>query len=213
MNYKGILFDLDGTLLDTSGLIIHTFEYTFEKVLNKKISRAEILRYWGVPLADAMQELSPDHWQELLRVYREYNVTKHDELVRPFPHVNETLEQLSQMGIKCAVVSSKLATVVKQGLKLYNIDKHFIEIIGAEHCTHHKPHPEPVCRGLAALNMTAQDCIMVGDTEFDIRSAQAAGVKTVAVSWSLLYPQPLLEQVTPDYIIHNISEILKIVKE
>lgn len=213
MNYKGILFDLDGTLLDTSGLIIHTFEYAFEKVLNRKISRAEILRYWGVPLADAMQELSPEHWEELLSVYREYNVTKHDELVMPFPDVNQTLHQLTQAGIKCAVVSSKLATVVKQGLRLYNMDEYFVEVIGAEHCTQHKPHPEPVLRGLAALNMGAQECIMVGDTEFDILSAQAAGVRSVAVSWSLLYPQPLLERVKPDYIIHNMSEILEIVKE
>lgn len=213
MRYKGILFDLDGTLLDTSGLIIHTFEYTFEKVLQRKISRREILNYWGVPLADAMQDLAPDNWQELLQVYREYNALMHDKLVTTYPHVSETLHSLHCCGIKCAVVSSKLSPVVKKGLELYNMDKYFVDIIGADHCTKHKPDPEPVLKGLAALELGVSDCLMVGDTEFDILSAQNAGMDSVAVSWSLLYPKPLLDRAKPTYVIDNMLELLQIIKE
>lgn len=213
MRYKGILFDLDGTLLDTSALIIQTFQYSFAKVVNKQISRADILNYWGVPLSTAMQELEPDNWQELLRVYREYNTTVHDQLVQPYPLVKETLQELHNQGIKCAVVSSKLSPVVKQGLKLYGLEGYFVDIIGAEHCTQHKPYPEPVLKGLAALNLTAPECLMVGDTEFDILAAQNAAMHSVAVAWSLLYPQPLLSRTQPTYIIDTMPELLKIIKE
>lgn len=213
MSYKGVLFDLDGTLLDTSGLIIHTFQYSFEKVVNKKISREEILRYWGVPLADALQELDPIHWQELLQVYREYNVKMHDELVEAFPNVKETLQALRDQDIKCAVVSSKLSPVVKQGLALYDLQDYFVDVIGAEHCVQHKPHAEPVLKGVAALGLAPSECLMVGDTEFDILAAYNAGVQSVAVTWSLLYPQPLLERANPNYIIETMPDLLKIIKE
>lgn len=213
MNYKGILFDLDGTLLDTSGLIIQTFQYSFEKVLQRQLPRAEILHYWGVPLIPALQDLAPTHWEELLQVYRDYNFKMHDQLVQPYPQVAETLQLLRQHGIKCAVVSSKLAPVVKKGLALYELQDYFLDVIGAEHCTQHKPHPEPVLKGLEALGLTAPECLMVGDTEFDILAAHNAGMRSVAVAWSLLYPQPLLERAQPTYIINNMSELLEIIKE
>lgn len=213
MRYKGILFDLDGTLLDTSGLIIHTFQYSFQQVLNKQISRADVLRYWGVPLAAAMQELEPNHWQELLNVYREHNIKVHDDFVHPYPYVQETLQELRKHDIKCAVVSSKLSPVVKQGLKLYGLEEYFVDIIGAEHCAQHKPHPEPVLKGLNALGLNAQECLMVGDTEFDILSAHNAGLQSVAVAWSLLYPNPLLQRAQPTYIIQTMPELLEIIKE
>ena len=87
MAIKGILFDLDGTLVDTTGLIIDSFHYTIEKVLGRTTSQEEILSYWGMTLRDSMYAYSPEKREELIQVYRHYNEAMHDKLIKPFPKV------------------------------------------------------------------------------------------------------------------------------
>ena len=210
---KGILFDLDGTLVDTTGLIIDSFHYTIEMVLGRTTSQEEILSYWGMTLRDSMYAYSPEKREELIQVYRHYNETMHDKLIKPFPKVQETLHELSQLGIKCAIVTSKMTHTAKRGLEIFNLHTYVEDIIGMDKCQHHKPHPEPVLNGLAALNLAAHECLMVGDSVQDLQAAHNAGVPAVGVAWSLLYPSgTLTSQAQPDYIIQNMPDLLKIIK-
>lgn len=101
MKIRGILFDLDGTLIDTIDLIIQAFEHSFAVCLNKKMPRAELVKYFGLPLRSAMENyVDKNQVETLCAVYREFNLKYHDELIKPFPGVKETLSVLQQRGIK-----------------------------------------------------------------------------------------------------------------
>lgn len=212
MRYKGVLFDLDGTIVDTTDLIIHTFQHTFKEVLGIEVSRADVIKDWGLPLYDTMKSYDTERAQYLTDFYREYNAIKHDELIKPIKNVASTLQELHNMGVVCAVVTTKLSSVAQRGLDIFNLQKYMQDVIGSDKCQHHKPHPEPVLRGLKSLNLPADDCLMVGDSPYDLLSANYAGVKSIGVSWSIFPLEKLIKEGNPCCMIDDIKEILPIVK-
>jgi len=116
---------------------------------------------------------------------------------------------LYEAGIAMAIVTSKTESTALRGLKLFNLDHYFSFIIGADQCQNHKPHPEPVFAALAKLQVEPEECLMVGDSSFDLISARHANVKTAAVRWSrVAWETILLEE--PDYILGNMSDLLPI---
>ena len=203
---KGILFDLDGTLLDTTSLIIKSFEYAFTEVCKRQITATEIFPFFGKPLRAAMESLAPDRVEELLQAFRKYNLANHDEMVAIFPGIAKTLCALKAEGLKLAIVTSKTSKTALRGLQLFDLEKYFNVIIGMEDCQQHKPHPEPVLKALQKLELTPNECLMVGDSPFDIISAHQAGVNAVAVSWTHVdWPDLIASE--PEYLIDNIEEL------
>lgn len=211
MNYQGVLFDLDGTILDTSHLIIESFQHTFRVHYNRDITPQEIYPFFGRPLRAAMQRLGPEKVDELINTYREHNLEHHDRMIDAFAGVIEVLQDLYNFGIVMAVVTSKTRGTALRGLKLFDLDKYFSAIIGVEQCEHHKPHPEPVHIALQQIQLGAEQCLMIGDSPSDIISAQKAGVKTVAVRWTRLDWNTILSA-KPDYTIHHMYDLLNIIQ-
>lgn len=209
MKFKGLLFDLDGTVLDTSDLIVQSFQYTFQKNCHRQLTPSEIYAFFGRPLRDAMEFYAPDQVEVLVKDYRDYNWSHHDELISPFPEVAETLLKLTQAGLRLGIVTSKLSRTALRGLKLFQLDSYFEVIIGVEECENHKPHPEPVQRALAELNLEATDCLMIGDSPFDLQSGKTAGTKTAAVTWTRL-PWTELAAEKPDFICEKFSDLVQI---
>jgi pyrophosphatase PpaX len=209
MKYKYILFDLDGTLIDTNQLIIDSFKHTYKTHLNKDIEDKEILQYFGEPLITTLRRYSPENAEELYNTFIDYNESIHDNSVSLCCNIQECLERLKELGYILAVVTSKRAVMAHRGLELCDIMKYFSVVVTVDDTEHHKPHPEPVLKALEKLGAEPEEAIMIGDSVFDILCAHNAGVKAIKVSWGAVLDHQDEEQ--PDYFVNDALEIIDIV--
>lgn len=210
MKYVAVLFDLDGTLLDTTDLIIKSFQHTCGIHLNRQISKEEVVPYFGKTLRAGLEQLGPDCVEQLIETYRAYNLDHHDAMVEIFPGVISTIQRLASQGTKLAVVTSKTVKTAVRGLKLFEIDHYFTAVVGLESTPKHKPDPTPVLLALQLLQIEPHQALMVGDSPFDLQSARAAGVDTAAVRWSEL-PWRELAAEKPDYTLENMEDLLELI--
>ncbi|GAB3057103.1 pyrophosphatase PpaX [Virgibacillus ainsalahensis] len=208
MSIRTILFDLDGTLIDTNELIMASFNHTF-KQYNMTYTTEEIMEFNGPPLIDTFRKIDPKQADSMLATYLEHNHTDHDNYVKVFPNVVETMEQLKNNGLKLGIVSAKMTKAVHMGIALTGLDGFFDSIITYDDVINPKPHPEPVLKGMKALNGDTASTLMVGDNYHDIESGKNAGVKTAGVAWSHKGKERLLEY-SPTYMLDEITELLKI---
>lgn len=206
-----VLFDLDGTIVDTNELIIQSFLHTLDGITEEPYTREKIIPHMGFALAEQIKFFTGrEQVDDLIVKYRKFNMDKHDELVREFPYVREVLAELQQRGIRMAVVTNKMRNTTLMGLKLCGLDPYMETIVTVEDVTQPKPHPEPVLKALEILGVKPDEALMVGDSQYDILSAQEAGVKAAGVSWSLKGEEHL-RKFNPDYIIRDMRELLQIV--
>lgn len=209
--YDTVLFDLDGTILDTNELIIISFLHALEGVAEEGFSREHIIPSMGAPLVDQMRRFSGlDNVDHLIDAYREVNLRLHDQYVKLFEQVEEVLADLHADGIKLGVVTTKMRLTTDRGLAFTNIAKYMDVVITIDDVQHAKPHAEPVQKALQGLGADPQRALMVGDSTVDIQSGINAGVKTVGVSWSLKGEQ-VLREAGAHYIIQSMQELYDIV--
>src|SRR5699024_1043153 len=140
MKIETVLFDLDGTLLDSNELINTSFEYTFAKY-GYKFSKTEILSFNGPPLVDTFRNIDVEKADEMIHTYRTHNHAIHDYFVSLFPNVEETLKALKAQGIKLGVVSAKMRKGVELGLAATNVEEYFDVVITSDDIKNPKPHP------------------------------------------------------------------------
>ncbi|PWK13003.1 pyrophosphatase PpaX [Tumebacillus permanentifrigoris] len=210
MKYQYVLYDLDGTLLDTNELIIRSFEHTLDLHTPGAYTREHILPQMGAPLFQQMELFAPGRSEELVATYRRYNLEQHDALVTAFPHVVEVLRELHEAGCKQAIVTSKVRLTTEKGLALCGLSPYLDAVVTVDECEHHKPHPEPVLKAMALLGADPASTIMIGDSPFDIGAGQAAGVATAGVKWSLRGEAGLRPH-HPDYLVSDMLELRKII--
>jgi len=208
MSIHTILFDLDGTLIDTNDLIIASFEHTFHHY-ELTFTREEIIEFNGPPLVDTFRTIDPERADAMIDMYREHNHRVHDDYVKAFPYVNETVEKLKDKGFQLGVVTTKMRKGVDMGLALTGLDNQFDTIITLDDVKHPKPHSEPVIKALAELKASADTALMVGDNYHDILAGKNAGAKTAGVAWTHKGKERLL-QYEPTYMLEDIRDILKI---
>lgn len=207
--FAGVLFDFDGTLVDTSELIINSFQHTLRPYLGRVVAPEEVYPYFGITLREGLAAFVPDRpelVEEMLPVYRRFSHDHFDELVCLCPGVRQGLEQLQAAGIKLGIVTSRVRDTTLYGLRLFNLDGFFQAVVTMEDVNSHKPEPEPVQRGVELLRLAPDGVAMIGDSPHDILSAKAAGVTSVAVSWSKV-PRERLLAAAPDLVVTNMAEI------
>lgn len=205
---KAVLFDLDGTLLNTNNLIIESFKHTYRKHLNLEVEDDEIIQCFGEPLTQTLKRYSENNLEEMIDTFRRYNYENHDKMTSIIEGVEDTLEALKAKKHKIAVVTSKREIMVKKGLHLFGIEKYFDAIITPEMTDYHKPNPEPIYRACNDLNISPKNSIMVGDSAFDILCGKNAGSETCLVNYTLLNKEEI-KRYKPDYNINKIEEVLK----
>lgn len=205
MKIHTILFDLDGTLIDTNELIIASFLHTFEHY-KLPITREETLAFIGPSLKDTFDRVDPAKSEEMIQVYRDHNLHHHDSYVAAYPHVVETLKRLKEENIKLGIVTTKMRTGVNMGLKLVGLAELFDTIITLDDVTHEKPHPEPVIKAMKNLDADAASTLMVGDNFHDIEAGQNAGVQTAGVAWSIKGKETLAK-LNPTYMLEDIRDL------
>ncbi|MCM2536077.1 pyrophosphatase PpaX [Neobacillus pocheonensis] len=207
-----ILFDLDGTLIDTNDLIITTYLHTLEKYYPSKYSREDVLPFMGPTLQEAFSTIDPDRVEEMILEYRTFNIANHDALVKEFAGVLETVELLKEKGYKLGIVTTKIHDTVLKGLRLTKLDRFFEVVVALDHVTKAKPDPEPIFKALEQLDATPEEAIMVGDNYHDILAGKNAGTKTAGCAWSIK-GREYLAKYEPDYILENMADLLTILGE
>lgn len=210
--HAAVLFDLDGTLIDSIDLIVNSALYAFEKCGHPAPAAEAWLADLGLPLRTMFGRFIAEGAQmdELVAGYREYQLANHDRLVRPYDEVSSTLEALHDRGHELAVVTSKSEPLARRGLAHVGLDGVFDVIVGLESCTRHKPDPEPVHIALDRLGIEPEAAAFVGDSPHDMAAGRAAGVTTVAALWGP-FSRAQLARSEPDYYIERMSELLPIV--
>lgn len=208
MKIETILFDLDGTLIDTNELILESFRHTFN-YYGYQFTNDELLTFNGPPLIDTFSSLDKYKADEMISTYREHNLAHHNDYVRLFPNVKETLEKLSKSNLKLGIVSTKMRTGVNLGLKVTGLEDFFEHIITIDDVHNAKPHPEPVLKGMNRLGGNPDTTLMVGDNYHDIEAGKNAGVHTAGVAWSGKGKE-FLQQFKPTFMLDDMNDLLGI---
>ncbi|MBO8176182.1 MAG: pyrophosphatase PpaX [Bacillus sp. (in: Bacteria)] len=206
-----LLFDLDGTLIDTNELIISSFIHTLNHYYPDQYKREDVLPFMGPPLADTFMKIDSERVDEMIERYRKYNLENHDLLVKEFDGVYETIQALHEQGYKMAIVSTKIRDTVIKGLRLTKLDKFFDVVVGLDDVKHAKPDPEPLQKALQQLGSTPDEALMIGDNSHDILGGKNAGTKTAGVAWSAKGKE-YLAQFEPDYILEHIQDLFDILQ-
>ncbi len=184
MNY---IFDFDGTLMDTSSVILSTIKTTIKEMGLPEKTEEECRSIIGIRTDEAGRYLYPDldiSNAEFAKVFRaNYDRLQKDAKEKPFPGVIETLKSLKKDGHRLAVASSRRLASLNDYLDKLGIKDWFDMIVGADSVTKGKPDPEPVLTILKALDWNADDTLVVGDADVDIMMGNAAGCKTCAVTY------------------------------
>lgn len=208
MKIRALIFDLDGTLLDTIPLIRLSFEKVFSE-LAIPWDCGEVLKTIGLPLQEVARRYAPERVGEFLQIYSEYQQSRYQELTRLFPGTRETLESLVASGYRIGVVTSKRRAPATAGLALTGIDRYIDVSVTVEDVARPKPDPESVIRALELLNTRPEQAIYVGDSWYDIEAGRRAGVKTIGVTWGMATREELFTA-SPDLIIDSWEELHKI---
>jgi pyrophosphatase PpaX len=201
-----VLFDLDGTLIDSIELILSSARYAFTSLERTCPSDSEWLTGVGIPLPTMFRRYARDEadLEVLIRAYREYQMANHDRLVRCYDSVVEALNQLQQRGHQIGVVTSKSDALAMRGLATAGILGFMDVIVGYDSCARHKPDPEPVRLALERLGREPHEAVFVGDSVHDMEAGNAAGVLTIAALWGP-FDRETLEASNPGHYLETIS--------
>ena len=203
-----LLFDLDGTLADSVALILGAFRHPFATHLGTVPPDEAWISGMGTPLATQLRALVPDETlvPPMLATYRAFQIAHHDELLREFDGVRDTLARLHAQGHPTALVTSKANELAHRALRHLAIDAYLDAVVGLDSCQRHKPDPEPVRLALDLLGYEPHEALFLGDSPHDIAAGNAAGVVTVAALWGP-FPRPALEAAAPRHLIRHIAEL------
>jgi pyrophosphatase PpaX len=209
---NAILFDLDGTILDTNELIIASFFHALDGEVTQPLNREQIIMNMGRPLVEQMKLFTGrDDVSDVVTKYRAFNIEKHDQIVKAFPYVKEVMEKLFRSGIKMGIVTSKVRMTTEMGLKLCGLESLLHTVVTVEDVEAPKPNPDGIKKAMAQLGVNPDSTLMVGDSHYDLEAARHAGVRSVGVAWSLKGEEYLLKH-RPDYWIRDMRELLELVE-
>jgi HAD superfamily hydrolase (TIGR01549 family) len=208
MNIKTILFDLDGTLIQTTELIIEAFKDTFNHYFNDfHLDDKSYENFLGQPLFVTFGEYEKDQDKinEMVHYYRQVSNLLIDKELKAYEGAKEVLSYLKKKGIQVGVVTSKMATVAKLHLEKTELYEYIDVLIGYEHVEHHKPDPEPILKALAFLNAKGSQTVYIGDHENDMIAAKKANVLACAVTYSARLAEML--SVDPEFVIDELMHV------
>jgi pyrophosphatase PpaX len=210
VRYPWVLFDLDGTLIDSGAMILASFRHATRTVLEREIPDAELAALvGGMNIHEQMRTLDARHADELVRVYREHNEPLHADL-QAFPGVQALLRELRAQGRKLGVVTSKRRRTVDLAFAVLPIERFFDAVVTSGDTEQHKPNAEPVLLALERLGADPARAAFVGDSPFDVRAGKAAGVFSVGVSWGGLHSDERLVEAGADVVVHRPEDLLDV---
>lgn len=214
MRFPVVLFDLDGTLIDSGPMIIASARHAAREVLGREpdsdLDELVRVHIGGPGLAAMMEAIDPSRVGELVDAYREENERLHDGL-EAFDEVLRVLSQLRAQGRRLGIVTAKRRATVELAFDRFPELEHSIDVlVSADDTDRYKPHPAPIAAALDRLAATAGDAAYVGDSPFDIQAAKAAGTFAVAVAWGGIHTADRLALEAPDALVEVPTELLDV---
>jgi pyrophosphatase PpaX len=203
-----VLFDLDGTLADSIGLIIESYQYAFTAVSGRAVGVDEARTWIGQTLMETFGREDPPRAKELERVYREFNEANADRIVG-YPGVPELAVALNDAGVRPKVATSKRLAMSIETIRLAGLEGLVDLVASMEDTQRHKPHPDPLLFAFEQLGVTPEQCVYVGDAVWDVLAAHAAGIPAIAVTWGAGV-RAELEAAGPEFICDSAEEILAV---
>ncbi len=208
-----ILFDLDGTLVNSNELIIKTFDETMKKYMPERaFSRDELIEMIGPPLQESFKVVTEDPKivEEMIEYYRMIYVKLESDYLDIYPNVVETLKILSENGFNLGVVTTKFKRSAVPSIEYYGLDEYIVSYCYLDDVSEHKPHPEPIFYALKQFS-SVSGAMMVGDNASDILAGRNAGIKTCGVEWSIKKDQ--IKKLHPDFWLDDFSELINIIEK
>lgn len=212
IRWAAVLFDLDGTLIDSIELILRCYRHTMRTHLGAERDDGEWIRNMGRPLREqlALFARSTDEVEAMVETYVGLQAQIHDDLVRPYPGAAETLAALELLGVPVALVTSKRERMTRRGLEHCGIARHFEVVVTPDDVRRAKPDPEPVLLALRRLgDPPASRVLFVGDSPHDVAAGRAAGVRTAGALWGPFSREALVES-GPDYLLERMPDLLEL---
>ena len=208
MRYPVVLFDLDGTVVDSGGIILASMRHAARTVLGREYSDQELLASVGGPGLEAqMAVLAEDRVDELVRVYRAHNEPLHDTL-EFCPGMADALTTLKQQGRRLGLVTAKRRVTVELAFARLPLADLFEIVVGGDETERHKPSPEPLELGLERLGVGPEGTAYVGDSPFDMQAARAARMASIGVTWGRIHGRDSLREA--DAVVDTAEELLAV---
>lgn len=208
MRFPVVLFDLDGTVVDSGGIILASMRHATKTVLGRDYTERELLAHVGGPGLEAQfGALAPEHVDELVRVYREHNEPLHDTL-ESCAGMEDVLRTLHEQGRRLGVVTAKRRSTVELAFARLPIAHYFDAVVGGDETERHKPDPEPLLLAATRLGVAPQDCAYVGDSPFDVEAARRAGMHAIGVTWGRIHDRSALG--AADDVVDTAEELLAV---
>lgn len=211
-----VLFDLDGTLVDTTDLILQSFAHAFDSHLPGRLpSRGDLISTFGRSLPATLREMAAEHGAadpdvlagEMLATYRDFQRLHHDTLIQPFGGIDDALAGLRARGHRLGLVTSKMQHVARRGLQLFDLERYFEVSVFFDDVTRHKPDPEPLLEAARRAGVQPARAIYIGDSTHDVIAGRAAGMRTAAALWGP-FDRDVLEAVEPDWLVASPGDLV-----
>ena len=209
-----ILFDLDGTLINTNEIIIQSFKYTFDTHFPEvEVTRDKILTFIGPTLQQTFGDYTDDPFliQEMIDSYRKYYVENEMGLFEIYPEVIEVVSQLKEEGYNLGIVTSKFREAAWPSFTFYELDKIFDVFVSLDEVEHPKPNRNPIDVALSHFE-DPKGAIMIGDNKGDILAGKNAGIYSAGVSWSIKGSAYLME-VEPDFMLADMNDVFRVLNQ
>lgn len=209
-----ILFDLDGTLIDSINLLLGSLRYAFEDFEGKAPTDEEWIAGIGTPLARQLEPFAPtpEEHRRLTDRYRTFQRKNHDVLTTLYPGVIDAIEKLRDAGHPMGIVTSKGNTMMDITLAYTGLAPYMQSTIGCDSCELHKPDPMPVRMALDELKYSADEAVFLGDSPHDMNAGNAAGVTTIAALWGP-FTRDQLSPSRPDYFLEDIADLPPLIEK
>ncbi len=217
MKIKLIVFDFDGTLIDTKEDLAAAMNYALRKCGLAPVSTDTVWKYTGDGTPPLVQRVLKDKkhlelFEKVKNLFLEYYEKHYADFAKPIPNAKETLEHLYKKGKKMAILSNKYERFVKKLLRKFDMDKFFFAVYGKDSFEKSKPDPYPLFRIMKAADSTPEETVFVGDSKNDILISKNAGVRCFIIPSGVNSKEELHDMYTECKILNNISELEKYVK-
>ena len=215
MAIKNILFDFDGTLADTSQLVMDSWQHTFVTVTGKRADERTIYRTYGERLINSMARLLPGHDPEkLVGIYRDYQLSLGDKVWKLIDGMGTLVDVLQDHGMKLGIVTSRTGASTMHALEYFGMEDTFHTVVTCDDTHIHKPEPEPALIGLDRLSADPKETLFIGDTLYDIGCAHNAGIRAVLVTWTpCMDEEDKVGIYKPDFEIAKPLELLEVIRQ
>jgi len=207
MRFPVVLFDLDGTIVDSGWIILESYRHATKTVLGRDFSDDVLLSKVGMgTLEDQMREFDEEKADELARVYRDHYEPLHSEL-EAFPGMLDLLFRLDGEGRKLGIVSAKRHDIVQLAVEALAFGDTLDIVVGSDEAPRGKPHPDQILFALERLGADPDATAYVGDAPFDVAAARNAGVHAIGVTWGGIHTRERMEAEGPDAVVDTADEL------